>query len=70
MGLLLAYDLAVIYFIIYLWQKKIELGGKYFKNWKLKCNFNKSKVLVFKKGWKLKAIERWRVNGQNLKVGD
>jgi len=51
-------------------QKKIELGDKYFKNWKLKCNINKSKVMVFKKGEKLKATERWRVNGQNLKVGN
>ena len=51
-------------------QKKIDLGDKYFKNWKLKCNFNKSKVMVFKKGRKLKATERWRMNGQNLKVGD
>jgi hypothetical protein len=26
--------------------------------------------MVFKKGGKLKATERWRMNGQNLKVGD
>jgi len=38
-------------------QKKIELGDKYFKNLKLKCNINKSKVMVFKKGGKLKATE-------------
>ena len=51
-------------------QKKIELGDKYFKNLKLKCNINKSKVMVFKKGGKLKATEWWRMNGQTLKVGD
>ena len=26
--------------------------------------------MVFKKGGKLKATERWRMNGWNLKVGD
>lgn len=31
---------------------------------------NKSKVMVFKKGGKLKATERLRMNGQNLKVVD
>lgn len=36
----------------------------------MKCDFNKSKVMVFKKGGKLKTAERWRMNGQNLKVGD
>lgn len=70
MGILLADDLAVIYFISYVCQKRIKLGDKYCKNWKLKCNLNKSKVVVFNKGGKLKAAERWRMNGQNLKVGD
>jgi hypothetical protein len=34
----------------------------------LKCDFKKSKVMVFKKGGKLKTAERWRMNGQNVKV--
>ena len=63
-GILLADDLAIIYFISYVWQKKIEVGDKYCKNWKLKCNLNKSKVMVLKKGGKLKATERWRMMGR------
>jgi hypothetical protein len=49
---------------------KIELVDQYCKNWNLKCNLNKFKTMVFKKGGKLKAIERWRIHMQNTEVVD
>jgi hypothetical protein len=36
----------------------------------MKRNLNISKLLVFKKEGKLKATESWKINEQNLKVGD
>jgi hypothetical protein len=51
-------------------QKKIALVDQYCKNLNLKCNLNKLKIVVIKKREKLKATERWRVNGQNTEVVD
>jgi hypothetical protein len=36
----------------------------------LKCNLNKTKILVFKKGGKLKKDERWFVNDHKIEVAD
>jgi hypothetical protein len=36
----------------------------------LKCNLKKSKIMVFKKGGKLKATERREMNEQNSDVVD
>jgi hypothetical protein len=36
----------------------------------LKCNQNKTKILVFKKGGKLKRDERWFVNDHKIEVAD
>jgi hypothetical protein len=43
-------------------KKKIGLLDWYCKYWYWRCNFNKSKILIFKKGGKLKAMERWNMN--------
>jgi hypothetical protein len=43
---------------------------QYCKDWNLRCNLRKFTVMVFKKGGKLKATERWRVNRQNMDVLD
>jgi hypothetical protein len=59
LGLLFVDDLAIASFTSYGLQKKIELVDQYCKNWNLKCNLNKFKIMVFKKGGKLKATERW-----------
>jgi hypothetical protein len=44
-------------------QKKIGLVDQYCKNWNLKCDCNKFKIMVFEKGGKLMATERWTVSG-------
>jgi hypothetical protein len=36
----------------------------------LKCNLNKSKVMLFEKGGKLKATERWRMRRPSTEVPD
>jgi hypothetical protein len=36
----------------------------------LKCNLNKTKIVVFKKGGKLKIGERWYVNDHRMEVVD
>jgi hypothetical protein len=36
----------------------------------LKCNWSKYKILVFKKGRKLKIIESWKMGGQNIEIVD
>jgi hypothetical protein len=43
--------------------EKTDWLGCYCKNWNLRCNLNKYKIIVFKKGGKLKAQERWRIEG-------
>jgi hypothetical protein len=66
--LLFADDLAVASFTCYGLQKKIERVDQYCKDWNLRCNLSKCKIMVFKKGGKWKAAERWNVNGQNIEV--
>jgi hypothetical protein len=56
--LLFAGDLAVASFTSYGLQKKIEWVDQYCKDWKLRCNLSKFKIMVFKKGGKLKATVR------------
>jgi hypothetical protein len=63
-GLLFADYLAFSSFTINGLQKAIEQVTEYCRDWNLKCNLNKTKILVFKKGVKLKKDERWTVNGQ------
>jgi hypothetical protein len=68
--LLLVDDLAVASFTSYGLQKKFERVDQYCKDWNLRCNLSKCKIMVFKKGGTLKATERWNVNGQNIEVVD
>jgi hypothetical protein len=56
--LLFADDLAVASFTSHGLQKKIERVDQYCKDWNLQCNLSKCKIMVFKKGGKLKATER------------
>jgi hypothetical protein len=67
-GLLFADDLAVASFTCYGLQEQIERVDQYCKDWNLRCNLSKCKIMVFKEGGKLKATERWKVNGQNIEV--
>jgi hypothetical protein len=66
-GLLFADDLAVASFTSHGLQKKIERVDQYCKDWNLRCNLSNCKIMVFKKGGKLKATERWKVNGQKYR---
>ena len=63
-------DFSIASFRSYDLQKKFELVDTYCKNWNLKCNLSKSKIMVFKKEEKLKATEGWRMNRQNFGVVD
>jgi hypothetical protein len=36
----------------------------------LKCNLNKTKISVFKKGGKLKKDKRWSMNDQKIEAAD
>jgi len=40
------------------------------KNWNLKYALNKSKIIVFRKGEKLRTKDKWRMNGRNNEVVD
>jgi hypothetical protein len=42
--------------------------AKFRKKWSLICNLKKTKVVVFKKGGKVKRNERWHMEGQKLEV--
>jgi hypothetical protein len=68
--LLFADNLAIASFRSHGLQKKIERVDQYCKDWNLGRNLNKCKIMVFKKGGKLKVTERWKVNGQNIEVVD
>jgi hypothetical protein len=67
-GLLFADDLAVSSFTINSLQKTIDQVTKYCREWKLKCNLNKTKILVYKKGGNLKKDEKWFVNDYEIEV--
>jgi hypothetical protein len=51
-GLLFADDLALAFFFFtcYGLQKKVESVDQYCKDWNLRCNLSKCKIMVFKKG--------------------
>jgi hypothetical protein len=68
LGMLFPDDLAVI--TIYGLQKKVERVDQYCKDWNLRRNLSKYKRMIFNKGGKLKATERWKVNGQKIEVGE
>jgi hypothetical protein len=69
-GLPFADDLAFPSFTINGLQKGVDQVTKYRREWNLKCNPNKTKILVFKKGDKLKKDERWFVNDHEIEVAD
>jgi hypothetical protein len=69
-GLIFVDELAVAFLSSCGLQKKIELLHQYCKNWNLRCGLNRCKVMVFKKGGKLKITERCGVNGQDIEVVD
>jgi hypothetical protein len=67
-GLLFADDLAFSSFTTNSLQKTLDQVLKYCREWKLKCNLNKTKILVCKKSGKLKKDERWFVNDYQIEV--
>jgi hypothetical protein len=58
-GLLFADDLVIGSVTVTGLQKGTDNLTKYCKDWSLKCNLKKTKILVCKKGGKLKKNERW-----------
>lgn len=69
-GLLFVGDCPIASFRSYTLQKESELVDQYCYQQNFKCNLSKYKIMVFKKGRKLKATEGWRANGQNTGVVD
>jgi hypothetical protein len=69
-GLLYADDLAIGAFMVNGMQKAIYQIVKYCGDWSVKCNLNKTKIIVFKKGGRLKKNERWMMHGDNTEVVD
>jgi hypothetical protein len=69
-GLLFADDFPIASSRSYRLQKTFECVDQYCKNRNLKCILSKSKLMVFKKGGKLKATEGWRMSGQNIDLRD
>jgi hypothetical protein len=49
-------------------QKAIDQTVKYCEDWGVKCNLNKTKIIVFKKGGRLKKNERLTMHGNNIEV--
>jgi hypothetical protein len=49
-------------------QRGIDQMVKYCGDWNLKCDLKKTKILVFKKGGKLKENEKWFVYDQLIKI--
>ena len=48
-------------------QSHLNLLYEYCQSWGLKVNTEKTKIMVFRKGGKLKSIENWEYNGTQLK---
>jgi hypothetical protein len=67
-GLMFADDLAIGSFTVNGLQRGIDQIVKYYNDWNLKCNLKKTKILVFKKGGKLKKKERWFMYDQLIDV--
>jgi hypothetical protein len=69
-GLLYTDDLAIGAFTVNGTQKAIDQIVKYCEDWSVKFNFNKTKIIVFKKGGRMKKNERWMMHGNNIEVVD
>jgi hypothetical protein len=68
--LLYADDLAIGAFTVNCMQKAIDQIVKYCEGWRVKFNLNKTKIIVFKKGGRLKKNVRWTMHGNNTEVVD
>jgi hypothetical protein len=68
--MLFAGDLAVSSFTSSGLQEEIDQVVRSCKEWNLKCNLSKSKIVVFKKGRKPMNTERWNMYGQNIEIID
>jgi hypothetical protein len=51
-------------------QRAINSIKEYCKEWKLKININKTKIVVFKKGGKLSKYENWKLGGEEIEVAN
>jgi hypothetical protein len=67
-GWMFADDLAIGSFTVNGLQRGIDQIIKYCSDWNLKCNLKKTKILVFKKGGKLKKNEKWFMYDQLIEV--
>jgi hypothetical protein len=61
-GLLYADDLAIGAFTVNGMQKAIDQIVNYCEDWGVKCNLNKTKIIVFRN-----KNERWTMHGNNMK---
>jgi hypothetical protein len=68
--LLFADDLPFSSFITKGLQKAIDQVTRCCREWNLKCNLNRTKILVFKEGGKRKKDGSWTANDQKIKMAD
>ena len=66
--LLFADDLALISSSVFGLQKQFNVLAEYCKSWGLSVNIDKTKIMVFKNGGKLKRIEKWSYDGNQIEV--
>ena len=61
-------DIALISTSVLGLQRMLNKLSGYCEEWKLRVNLDKTKVVVFKKGCKLKRVEKWQYRGENVDV--
>ena len=66
--LMYADDLTIFADTVFDMQTKIDLLHSFCKKWKLIVNLDKTKMMVFRNGGYLKAIEKWNYGGENIEV--
>ena len=49
-------------------QRLLNKLSEYCKKWRLKVNFNKTKIIVFRKGGRLKKSEKWFLEGEQIET--
>jgi hypothetical protein len=60
----------VVFWLVNGLQRGIDQMVKYCGDWNLKCNLQKTKILVFKKGGKFKKNEKWFMYDQLIEVAN
>jgi hypothetical protein len=66
--LLYADDLAVVSDTPFSLQQKIYIIANWCAKWRIEINLDKTKIIIFRNGVKLKSIEKWVMNDKPIEV--